>query len=587
MVLWHPRCLLAGVFAIGVATAQSPASTSPRPDPQLAGRLDAAIDTAGKDLWGIALASIDGKVIWSAARGQQDRVRVPIDRKSLFDLGGLSDRWTAVAVLQLLQQKRWQLDDPIARVAADWPKDKAAITWRHLLAHTSGLPVEADWKDGRTARRAALTAIAGVRLIDTPGRACHWSPLNGNLLAILLEQVAGQDFEDVLRKKVFAVAGMQGAACLGDKRLDPKRLTVRSNATLLAEPVTVFPWDWSQRGARGLLASADDLAAFAAALQGTRWLPAKDQAVLLAPLPGGDALRVQAVVRTGVEWTQLHGAVTGFRARLLLQSKARAALVLLAGEQDLDPLEAALTAAFAPALSMAATTPASAPTTAPASTPTPAPAPSDARQGGDALARFVGVFALPNGDRFEVTRQGDGLSVLGLGLEASARLVFGRWPHPEFDAALRAAEDRCLAGLTPLLAGGSPPDRCFADAAASTACAQQMQRIAQRLGRGAELQFAGTELTPRRQSWLRLRSSTGSAWVCVAWSVRGTIAGLTESQEPPPFRAQFRVARADWAVATVGAVPLSLSVEGQSAARVLVLEDPQGLCELRWVGDLR
>ncbi len=582
--------LVAGV-AVWTLAAQKPNA-----DPQLGVRLGEALQQAGKDLWGIATCAIDGKVVFEGARGLQDRTKVAIDGDSLFDLGGLADRITAIAVLELLAHKHWQIDEPVARALPEWPKDKAAITWRQLLQHTSGLPPEADWSGGRSAaRRPAIEAIAATVLVDTPGHGFHWSPLNANMLALLLEQAGGADFEEVVRRRVLGPAGMTSAVFLGERKIDDKHLTWRQSGPAEPKPAREFPWDYGQRGARGLLASSNDLGNLGRALCGTKLLDGKQLAVLLQPLPGGDVLRVQSVLRAGLEWTQLHGAVAGYRARLLLLPKARSWIALLAGECDLDPLEAALAAAMAPALggSTAAVGPVAAKgePTAAAPTPPPVAAPPPVVQapvGAAQVARFLGAFELPSGGRFEVVKDGDGIALLGLGLEASARLQFGRWPVAEVDVALRAAEDRSLAGLQPLVAGtGTPPTKCFAGDSALAAVRQAIDRIVARVGKGAELQFAGTETGATRQSWLRLVGRSGTAWLRVGWSTRGTIASLAESAEPAPFRLRLRIERPDWAVGAVGAAAITVSVEGIGAGRTLVVEDQGGIVECEWVADLR
>jgi hypothetical protein len=336
-----------------------------------------------------------------------------------------------------------------------------------------------------------------------------------------------------------------------------------------------------------VLIDIDDFGALAAALCGGKLLDERQLEVWLSPLPGGDALRVQAVVRGGVEWTQLHGAVTGYRARLLLQPKARAWIALLAGEQDLDALETALAGAVVPALPPALVTRA-----APqASQTAPAPGAATTPQppvGDEQIARFLGVFELESGGRYEVLRDGDGVVLVGIGVQASARLQFGGWPVPEFDKALHLSEERSVAGLEPLVTGsGAPPPKSFASDAAIAAARPVVERAVARAGKPATLQFAGTETTGVHQSWVRLSGRGGAVWLRIGWSLRGTIASVAESAQPAPFRAHFRIERADWAQGTLGGTQATLSVEGQGASRTLVLEDRAGIVECRWVGDLR
>jgi CubicO group peptidase (beta-lactamase class C family) len=574
-------------------TVAAAAGLAQKPDAGAAGArteaLDAAVRAAAPDHWGAVLVAVDAEVVFERGYGMRDRREAPIDGSSLFDLGCLTDRVTAIAALQLLAAKKWGLDDPVARaLGGDWPKDKAQVTWRHVLQHTSGLPADADWSGGRAgARRTALGAIAATRLVDAPGRAFHWSPLNSALLALLVETVGGADHAEVVRRRVLVPAGMTGAAFAGDRRVDHDRMTWRTLPDGRTEPASALEVDWSSRGARGLLAGASDLGALASGLCG-KLLPAEPMAALLQPLPGGDALRVQAVVRGGVEWTQMHGAVTGYRARLLLHRPSRSWIVLLAGERDLDALETALATVVAPMLPGAGAGKAPAPVAVPA--PVPAPAPQAPVVSEDELRRFCGAFALPSGGQFEVRREGGELRVDGVGLIASARLVFGCWPVPKHDAALRAAEDRGMAGLVPLLAGEPAPDGVFGGDAVKAAAAKLLGEIAARPGGPRKLEFVGTEVAGGTKSWLRAVGERDAVYLRVTWSGSGRISAVAEAPAPGAFQRRFRVERADWAVGnwSVGTgAAMTLSVEGRGAGRVLVLEDQGGITEGLWCKELR
>ncbi|MGE3173604.1 MAG: serine hydrolase domain-containing protein [Planctomycetota bacterium] len=569
------------------------------PAQDLEAAVAAAVDRAAPDLWGAVLVATDGEARAVVCRGAQDRAAgAPVDRNSLFDLGTLSDRVTALAALRLCAQKRWKIDDPVGRRLPGWPDDKASITWRHLIRHSAALPAAIAYDGDAGARRTAIAALARAPLDGVPGAAFRWSPAHSTLLALLLEQCGGKDFEDVVRTRTLQPAGMRGACFVGQGRVDAARLTARRRPDGTLAPVDDLPWDWSQKGGRGLLASVDDLSALAAALCGSRLLDADDRAVLLQPFDAGNALQVQTVVRSGVTWIQLHGAATGYRARLLLQLDARAWIVLLTDECDLDPLELAITAAVAPALPAAVVgADAAAPSGAAIPVPVPAPAPPPSRDAGasaavgdDDLLRFVGVFELPTGGRFEVRRRGDGreLELAGIGLVASARLAHGRWPLEGLDRALRLFEDRGMAGLEPLLFGrDDAPSSCFANGGALAAARRVMAEVRARVGSGAELQFVGSQVQPQKVSWLRVRGLDGTAWVRVGWTRDGEIGTIVEWPQGAPFRAELRVERPDWAVGRAGDVPLTLSVEGRGASRVLVFEDAAGVVACPWVGDLR
>ena len=64
---------------------------------------------------------------------------VPVTTHTRFHLDSLSKLFTAVAVMQLVEQGRMKLDDPIGRWLDGVQPAWAGITIRHLLTHSSGI----------------------------------------------------------------------------------------------------------------------------------------------------------------------------------------------------------------------------------------------------------------------------------------------------------------------------------------------------------------------------------------------------------------------------------------------------------------
>jgi hypothetical protein len=75
------------------------------------------------------------------------------------------------------------------------------------------------------------------------------------------------------------------------------------------------------------------------------------------------------------------------------------------------------------------------------------------------------------------------------------------------------------------------------------------------------------------------------------WRQDGRIQSFAETREAPPFRLAFKLVHKDLAAALLGRTPLSITIEGEGAGRVLVLEDgtpgQAGLCECAWCGEVR
>jgi CubicO group peptidase (beta-lactamase class C family) len=112
----------------------------------LARDLDAHISEIGKR-WGPAYAfsgyvSVvrDGEVVLSKGYGKSDLQRgLVADADTRFRIGSITKQFTAVAVLQLVEQQKLRLDASIRSYLPQLPESFQAVTLHHLLSHTSGI----------------------------------------------------------------------------------------------------------------------------------------------------------------------------------------------------------------------------------------------------------------------------------------------------------------------------------------------------------------------------------------------------------------------------------------------------------------
>ena len=71
-------------------------------------------------------------------------LNVPIRPDTYFRLGSITKQFTAVGILMFYEQGKLDLEDEITRFLPDYPTRGEAITIRHLLTHTSGIPSYTD-----------------------------------------------------------------------------------------------------------------------------------------------------------------------------------------------------------------------------------------------------------------------------------------------------------------------------------------------------------------------------------------------------------------------------------------------------------
>jgi CubicO group peptidase (beta-lactamase class C family) len=139
-----------------------------------------------------------------------------IEKDSYFDLASLTKPLgTALAVAALVSSEMLRLDEPLARFFEKTPTDKADITIRHLLCHSSGLgPHEMFYehmglesKDRKAVDRVCRQILLSPCIYET-GTGSVYSDLDFVLLGRIVEKAAGCALLSFLRDEIYAPMGI-------------------------------------------------------------------------------------------------------------------------------------------------------------------------------------------------------------------------------------------------------------------------------------------------------------------------------------------------------------------------------------------
>lgn len=209
--------VLLGVGVTGPPTAAA-ASAPGAGTPDLAA-IDRYVETQRRAmrLPGLALGIVHGdRVVHLRGFGHADPSGRPATPQTPFLLASTTKSFTALAIMQLVEAGKIDLDAPVQRYLpwfrlAD-PAASARITVRHLLNHTSGLadPSESLTKgDGSDAAlEHAVRALRTVQPRQPAGQAFDYVNMNYTTLGLIIQTVAGQSYEDYMRQHVLAPLGM-------------------------------------------------------------------------------------------------------------------------------------------------------------------------------------------------------------------------------------------------------------------------------------------------------------------------------------------------------------------------------------------
>jgi len=204
------------------AAAQSPAS-----DPEVQAQidlfsawLDGQIEIRG--LPGIVVGVVSGdELVWARGFGHADiDADRPMETDTRFRMASHSKLFTATAIMQLREQGKVRLDDPVTDHLPWFTFEGAApddppVTIEHLLTHSAGLPREAGshWTDWD------FPTVEEVRVL-MPNRRAPFSPevrwkysnLAYTIAGMAVEEISGMSWADYLQKNIFDPLGMSASS---------------------------------------------------------------------------------------------------------------------------------------------------------------------------------------------------------------------------------------------------------------------------------------------------------------------------------------------------------------------------------------
>lgn len=289
MRLKHPLLLVLFLFSGG-----HPAfAVEPAPTREALARLDGyALALAEADQFsGVVLVAHQGNVVFEKAYGLRDEntedANSPATR---FNLASAGKMFTAVAVLQLVAEKKLSLDSSVGSVLRDYPNpDFAKVTVRQLLTHTAGagdvdlFGVEHAGNRSRVKSTADMLALHSARApAFAPGSQQVYGNFGHVVLGRMVEVLSGMAYERYVTERIFKPSGMINTAfvnctdtgtgdAVGYVAVDGKRIP--NCATL---PVRGFP-------AGGQVSTAADMLRFVKALQTGKLLPQELFAQAITP----------------------------------------------------------------------------------------------------------------------------------------------------------------------------------------------------------------------------------------------------------------------------------------------------------------
>jgi uncharacterized protein YbbC (DUF1343 family)/CubicO group peptidase (beta-lactamase class C family) len=233
----------------------------------------------------VVIVGHNGHIVFRQAYGWRslEPKRERMTMNTIFDMASLTKCLaTATAVMQLYQQGKIALNDPVAKYLPEFGANgKGGITIRHLLTHYSGLPPDLSlrepWQGKQEAYRRAFAEVP----MRPPGEQFLYSDINFIVLGALVERLSGMPLNEYVQRYIYTPLGLSHTRYLPPQSWIPLIAPTQweHGAAASGNPESkTFPGDVMLRGVvhdptsrrmggvaghAGLFSTADDVAVYA------------------------------------------------------------------------------------------------------------------------------------------------------------------------------------------------------------------------------------------------------------------------------------------------------------------------------------
>ena len=177
-----------------------------------------------------ALVAVNGQIIYKKAFGMANlELNVPMQPDMVFRIGSITKQFTAIAILQLIEQGKLALQDDITKFIPDYPTQAYKITIENLLTHTSGIKsytnvpefqkyIKDDFKP-----EEVIEKFKNLPMEFAPGTKWNYNNSGFFLLGYIIEKVSGLKYQDYIEQNIFKLAGMTNSLYGSDRKIIKNR----------------------------------------------------------------------------------------------------------------------------------------------------------------------------------------------------------------------------------------------------------------------------------------------------------------------------------------------------------------------------
>src|SRR5580658_517458 len=218
----------------------------------------------------VVIVGHHGHVVFRKAYGERSLVpqHETMSQDTVFDVASLTKVLaTTTAVMQLYEQGRFLLNDPVAKYLPEFGVNgKEDITIRQLLTHYSGLPPDLSLTDPWTGKEEGLRRAFSCTPITPPGVEFRYSDINFMILGALVEKLSGLTLDQYEAQYIAKPLGLKDTRFLPPESWRDRVAPTQFDNGVMLRAVVHDPTARRMGGVAGhagLFSSAGDVAIFA------------------------------------------------------------------------------------------------------------------------------------------------------------------------------------------------------------------------------------------------------------------------------------------------------------------------------------
>lgn len=179
---------------------------------------------------GCFLIAKKGDILYQKAFGMANLEHaIPMQTNAVFEIGSLTKQFTALAILQLGEQGKLTLQDPITKYLPEFPVNEGIITIHHLLTHTSGIKDFTSLPNLESIAKSDINPLDFIKLLEqqakvfTPGEQFQYCNAGYIILGYIIEQLSGMTYADYISKNIFEKLKMEHSYYANHSKVIPNR----------------------------------------------------------------------------------------------------------------------------------------------------------------------------------------------------------------------------------------------------------------------------------------------------------------------------------------------------------------------------